>query len=199
MEEITGKLDKTIDKPIYAIRIIAIFMLLDFFAVKIQNNNFINLIFVEKDYMKIVSTITYVLVSIFILKVVIGTVVSKLYLRYGNNFVKIPDYGSFNVEFLLNKAAERKDNYTIDKLKKIQTEIITMKKNIIDVAFYFAIFVVYYFSNRNSGFLNFTNFFIKIGFFLTLLIMGIIIYVPFSKKDSYYVNFNLKNPEEENK
>lgn len=199
MEEITGKLDKTIDKPIYAIRIIAIFMLLDFFAVKIQNSNFINLIFVEKDYMKIVSTITYVLVSIFILKVVIGVIISKLYLKYGNNLVKIPNYGSFSVESLLKKAKERNDNYTIEKLKKIQNEIIAMKKNTIDVTFYFVIFVVYYFCNRNSGYLDFTNLIIKIGFIFTLFIMGIIIYFPFSRGDSYIINFKLKDSEEINK
>lgn len=143
MEEITEKLEKTIDKPIYAIRILAIFMLLDFFSVKIHGTNFINLFFIEKDYMKIAITITYVLLSIFIFKVVIGVIISKLYLRYGNNLVKISNSESFSVESLLKKTKERNDNYTIEKLKKIQNEIIAMKKNTIDVTFYFVIFVVY--------------------------------------------------------
>lgn len=199
MEEITDKLDKTIDKPIYAIRILAIFMLLDFFAVKIHGTNFINLFFIEKDYMKIAITITYVLLSIFIFKVVIGVIVSKVFFRYGNNFVKIPDYGSFSVVYLLNKAEKRNDNYAIEKLKKIQNEIIAMKKNTIDVTFYFVIFVVYYFCNRNSGYLDFTNLIIKIGFIFTLFIMGILIYFPFSRGDSYIIGFKLKDSEEINK
>lgn len=199
MEEITDKLEKTIDKPIYAIRILAIFMLLDFFSVKIHGTNFINLFFIEKDYMKIAITITYVLLSIFIFKVVIGVIISKLYLRYGNNLVKISNSESFSVESLLEKGKERNDNYTIEKLKKIQNEIIAMKKNTIDVTFYFVIFVVYYFCNRNSGYLDFTNLIIKIGFIFTLFIMGIIICFPFSRGDSYIINFKLKDSEEINK
>ena len=199
MEEITEKLEKTIDKPIYAIRILAIFMLLDLFAVKIHGINFINLFLIEKDYMKIAITITYVLLSIFIFKVVIGVIISKLYLRYGNNLVKISNFESFSVEFLLKKAKERNDNYTIEKLKKIQNEIIAMKKNTIDVTFYFVIFVVYFFCNRNSGYLDFTNLIIKIGFIFTLFIMGIIICFPFSRGDSYIINFKLKDSEEINK
>lgn len=199
MEEITDKLEKTIDKPIYAIRILAIFMLLDFFAVKIHGTNFINLFFIEKDYMKIAITITYVLLSIFIFKVVIGVIISKLYSRYGNNLVKISSYESFSVEALLKKAKERNDNYTIEKLKNIQNEIISTKKNIIDVTFYFVIFVFYYFCNRNSGYLDFTNLIINIGFIFILFIMGVIIYFPFSRGDSYIIDFKLKDSEEINK
>lgn len=199
MEEITDKLEKTIDKPIYAIRILAIFMLLDFFAVKIHGTNIINLFFIEKDYMKIACTVSYVLFSIFIFKVVIGVIISKLYLKYGNNLVKIPNYGSFSVESLLKKAKERNDNYTIEKLKKIQNEIIATKKNIIDVTFYLVIFVIYYFCNRNSGYLDFSNLIINLGFIFTLFIMGVIIYFPFSRGDSYIIDFKLKDSEEINK
>lgn len=184
----TTKIENTYEKPIYLVKLFSIFMLVDYFTGILFKMNLLEIISMEKLSADKVLSITFcTLVACFVIKVLFGACGKKIFLRYGNYLVYNKKGISKTVEYWLNEAYKTNNQYAIDKCRSIKKSIETEVNFFIDIFINIITFVVYlaYSIKTKLTTLVFISlqpihFILMTGYFIVL---GIIIYSLFSKKD----------------
>ena len=174
------KIENTYEKPIYLVKLFSIFILADYFTGILFKMNLLKIISMEKLPADKVLSITFcTLVACFVIKVLFGACGKKLFLMYGNYLV-------------YNKKDISKTVESIDKCNSIKKSIEIEENFFTDIFINIILFVVYLAYSLKTKLTTIVfislqpiHFILMIGYFILL---GIIIYSLFSKKDKRIID-----------
>lgn len=189
----TTKIENTYEKPICLVNLFSIFMFADYFTGILFKMNLLEIISMEKlPADKVLSIAFCTLAACFIIKVLFGACGKKIFLKYGNYLVYNKKGVSKTVESWLNEAYKVNNQYAIDKCNSIKKSIETEKTLFVDIfinIITFAVYLAYSLKTKVTTLVFISlqpiHFILMIGYFI---ILGIIIYSLFSKRDEIIID-----------
>lgn len=189
----TKKFENTYEKPIYLVKLFSVFMLADFCTGILYKMNLLEIINLEKIQAdKVLSATFCTLVACFVIKVLFGACGKKIFLMYGNYLVYNKKGISKSVDSWLNEAYKANNQYAIVECNSIKKSIETEVNFFVDIFINIIIFVVYLAYSLKTKLTTIVfislqpiHFILMIGYFIVL---GIIIYSLFSKKDKRIID-----------
>jgi len=187
------KIEHTYEKPIYLVKLFSIFMLLDYFTGILFNMNLLEIISMGKiPSDKVFSIVFCTLIACFVIKVLFGACGKKIFLKYGNYLVYNKKGISRTIDSWLNEAYKANNQYAKDKCNSIKKSIETEVKFFVDIfinIITFAVYFAYSIKTKSTSLVFISeqpiHLILIIGYFIVL---GIIIYSLFSKKDKRIID-----------
>lgn len=186
------KLQKLSEKPIYIVKIISLFIITDSYFCIATNENIFQFIKnfnknTEKDYIHLL----FILLSIFIAKIILGAISLKIFYDYSNTKIRNNNGVSKSLESWSQIAYKSNDKYAINRLDKIKQDI-EIEKNMFLTVFINLVLYIFYliFSKFNlKTLLNTIEIqrFANILLFIYLVIISILVLQPFRKDSHYFI------------
>jgi hypothetical protein len=186
------KIEKTFDKPIYLVKFFNIVMVADYLTGVLYKENLLDL-FTENvlPIDRLFSIIFASLITCFIIKIVLGVCGKKIFLRFGNYFVYNKDGISKSIESWQKDAYNVSNQYAIFILNKYKQYILVEENGFVDIFINIILFVIYlaYSIKTKLTLLIFltSNTFLLWLIIIYFIILGIIVYSFFDKKNKMFI------------
>ena len=187
------KIENAYEKPIYFVKLFSIFMLADYFTGILFKMNLLEISSMEKlSADKVLLTTFCTLIACFVIKVLFGICGKKIFLKYGNYLVYNKKDISKTVESWLSEAYKANNQYAIVECNSIKKSIETEVKFFVDIfinIITFAVYFAYSIKTKSTSLVFISeqpiHFILIISYFIVL---GVIIYSLFSKKDKIIID-----------
>ena len=186
------KIEKTLDKPIYTVKLFTIVMIADCICGHLYKRNLLDLFKINNIPVDILFSITFAsLIICFIIKTILGGCGKKLFLRFGNHFVYNQNGISKSIESWQKQAYKGNNQYAIFTLNRYKQSLLIEENCFVDIFINITLFVIYLFYSIKTK-LTVLIFLASNTFLLWLLIvyfiiLGIIVYSLFDKKNKMFI------------